>query len=439
MEKFIETNGKFLASTDLFPGVTPELMLARQRIGLYNQKPSIGTEMDLAAFLDQVRTLEKEINSQLVKMTEPIHIMMLGLLSGDNPFYLSLPGAAKTTMGRMLGSAVEGEFFRKNLNPDMSASDLFGPISLAGIQAKKQTREWAGAATATVAFVDEFYKGSSAIQNSLLDVAEERTVSDPHGTYPVPMLILLGASNEITGADARNAMWDRWSFRYELKYANRKDDIISTLSAQGGRKPLSVLLSKDEVLLCQALVEYMSLNLPGDIQNKMSEILVKLSEGDPNGNTPAIQPSPRRWMVWGRAFCAQTLLAGGQMKSESLLVGKDILWIEPEQREYVFKVIGGSSSPERAIIMSAQSDIEQIRNEANALITDTQNSQRMTLITQKVAYVKTMGEQIDRVLDSPEYKDDKAQLLLDLKDLRVELLEVMNKISQSTIAPVPTN
>jgi len=164
MAKYINAtaNGitKVIATVDQFSGVVPELLLARKRVGVFQAPPAGASEMDVKAFMVEVKKLETEINAQLVKMTNPIHNMLLGLLSGDNVFMLSQPGAAKTTMTSMLGSAIEGNFFRKNFTPDMSASDLFGPPSMAGVQKGIWTRDYSGLATATIGMTDEFYSAT---------------------------------------------------------------------------------------------------------------------------------------------------------------------------------------------------------------------------------------------------------------------------------------
>lgn len=426
MSKFIKAsaNGsqKFIASVDQFPGVQPEMLLARKRVGIYSSAPAGATELDVKAYMGDVLKLEAEINSQLVKMTEPIHCMLLGLLTGDNVFMLSLPGAAKTTMTTMLGSAVEGDYFRKNFTPDMSASDLFGPPSMAGVQKGVWTRDYSGLATATVGMTDEFYKGSQTIQNSVLDVAEERTVSDPTGTRNVPLLLLVGASNEVTNADERSAIWDRWMIRSEVVYPNRRDDILAAFNAVGGRVPITVKLAAEDVLLIQALVEYMSLNLPDAIKEKMADILGKLQ-------SKGIEPSPRRWFGWGRCIVAETLLSGGgSIKSNALLTGTNILWIKIEDREDVLKIVGGTSSPERATIMGVQSDIEKIRNNM-ATVSD------MNEITKMISSIKNYTEQVERRVNAAEFEDDKKQIISDLQTLKADLLMRLADVCDPTNNP----
>jgi len=75
-----------------------------------------------------MRALGTEIKSQLISMDEEIDLVLVGLLTGENVFFLSLPGAAKTTLARMVAKGIDGRFFRINLNPDVSRNDLFGPL-----------------------------------------------------------------------------------------------------------------------------------------------------------------------------------------------------------------------------------------------------------------------------------------------------------------------
>jgi len=390
--------------------------LGKGRVGVYSQEPDGADPMVTTDFLKEVRNLENQVNAQLVKMEDAIHISLLSLLTGDNAFLLSLPGAANTTLVGMIGAAVSGEYFHHNFTPDMSSSDLFGPISAAGIQQGKWTREWSGLANATVALCDEFYKGSGTIQNNTLGIAEERMVSDPHGTYPVPLLLMLGASNEVTGDEPRNATWDRWMYRMDIQYPSCRKDILAIMTAAGGTIPITAQLEPEDIVLVQALVQYMGMHLEAKLYDQMADIINELGG-------KGIQPSPRRLRGWARAVVAESFLAGrSQPTSKDLMVGQHILWISFDDADIVRKVVGGSSDKERSILMGFASDAEKLRKEYVTI-------EDMGTLGTKVALVKQIQDRLGAEVRSPEYLQEKVALMDSLGELRTAMLERVAEIS----------
>ena len=145
--KSIMVNGQMLASVESMQA-EPVEYYARKRVGLFNSA-STGTSMDVLQALQKFTDLETELNRNLIGMDEAVHVALLGLLSGDNVFLLSKPGAAKSTLAGLIGDSFGGgnHFFKKNFTPDMSMSDLYGPLSV-----EKIIRE-NGATPATIAII----------------------------------------------------------------------------------------------------------------------------------------------------------------------------------------------------------------------------------------------------------------------------------------------
>ena len=122
--KTIEVYGKSLALIEHIEGVNsvlPERLLSHERVALLPTPPPGATPIDVDIFLEQVRKLGDEIKAQLVAMDEEVDLILTALLSGDTVFFLSLPGAAKSTLARLLAKGVGGKFYRRNLTPDTNS------------------------------------------------------------------------------------------------------------------------------------------------------------------------------------------------------------------------------------------------------------------------------------------------------------------------------
>src|SRR5262245_29825558 len=66
---------------------------------------------------------------------------------------------------------------------------------------------------AHVVFLDEVFKGSSAILNALLSFMNERAFYDRGRRHSVPMQCLFAATNELPDSEELQAIWDRFTLR----------------------------------------------------------------------------------------------------------------------------------------------------------------------------------------------------------------------------------
>ena len=66
---------------------------------------------------------------------------------------------------------------------------------------------------AHVVFLDEVFKGSSAILNALLSFMNERAFYDRGRRHSVPLQCLFAATNELPDSEELQAVWDRFTLR----------------------------------------------------------------------------------------------------------------------------------------------------------------------------------------------------------------------------------
>jgi MoxR-like ATPase len=412
--------GWLYASSSGSNGSAPGLLLARERVGLFENHPDGATPMDLEHFLDQVRGLGEEIRDQLVAMDEEVELVLTALLAGENVFFLSLPGAAKTTLARMVAQGIDGRFFRINLNPDISRNDLFGPLDPNAIREGRWARKLSGLATATVANIDELFKGSGAIRNMLLEAFEEHTLTEPDQVHQLPLQLGIAASNELVNAVPQNAVWDRILLRKEIGYPARAQDWRRLVDSAGGRVPILTRLDPEEILLAQAFVEYQAMRIPEDVSERMVRIWQQLAK-------VGIQISPRRFKGWARAAVAHSLLQGDDgLSPKSLMVGRHILWIGLEDRREVDRIVGQLSHPERQLLILAAADLEEI-------MTTLPTESSMQMLTKWRTALKRHVDQLEAVED-PELEREKRALVSDLKSAQEALVERGGQIMDAKVA-----
>jgi len=425
--KTIEYEGRHIVlmrDAESINGSQPERFLARGRAGLYRDTPKNATQVDVPTLIQNINALGDEIKRQLVAMDEEVDLVLTALIAGETVFFLSLPGAAKTTLARLIAQGIDGNFFRKNLTADTSRNDIFGPLDPEKIKQGQWGRKLAGLATATVANVDEVFRASGPVLDMLLEALEEHTLAEPDTIHELPLVLGISASNELVNATIHNAFWDRLIIRKEVSYPTRAEDWEVLLSSPHGTVPIKTRIDPTEIMLVQGLVELMAGDLPAEIVKRMTRIKLQL---DKRG----IPISPRRFLAWARVATASSILLGQTpMGSKSLLVGQHILWISQEDIPEVRDIVGRLSDPERGVLLAAAADLEHIL--ANLDNEDT----TLEHLVQWQAKIQKHQKLIEAKVTAPDLFNEKEKLIKQFQDAGASMIarssELMTAVSKQS-------
>lgn len=162
----------------------------------------------------KLHELERSLASDFVGKGELIRLLLLSLVAGEHLLLVGPPGTAKSALVRTLASGLSARYFEYLLTRFSEPNELLGPVDIAAFrQGTFRRRTELMLPEAEVVFLDEIFKASSAILNSLLGLLNEKQVLIGAERVSVPLLSLFAASNEIPSDDNLTALLDRFLLR----------------------------------------------------------------------------------------------------------------------------------------------------------------------------------------------------------------------------------
>lgn len=154
------------------------------------------------------------VSKGLLERDTEVRLLLLAALCREHLLLLGPPGTAKSELSRRLNGLVGGKYFERLLTRFSVPEELFGPLSMRGLENDEYVRQIDGyLPTAEVAFIDEIFKANSAILNALLTLLNERLFDNGSARLEAPLLTLVGASNELPESEELDALYDRFLLR----------------------------------------------------------------------------------------------------------------------------------------------------------------------------------------------------------------------------------
>lgn len=306
---------------------------------------------------DKLSAARGELGKRLIERHDEIDVCLTALVAGEHCLFVGPPGTGKSMLGDAVAELVDGAKFSYLMTKFTAPEEVVGPISLTALKENKYVRVTDGKLpTAEVAFLDEIFKSSSAILNTLLKMLNERTFDAGDGAKSIPLRLCVAASNEWPTGEAAaelGALFDRFILRKKVRPIATADGKRRLRFERNRTAPLTVQLTAEELDAARDEARAMPWN--PDAEAAFDQIIREL-------NTQGVYPGDRReFKAVGVVQAAAWLDGATEVKREHLGVLVDVLWDSPdEQPAKVADIVVRISNPTAHIVNAIVADAEEI-------------------------------------------------------------------------------
>ena len=276
----------------------------------------------------KIAQLIGSMNNGLLERNEQVKLILLAALAGEHVLLLGPPGTAKSELAKRLKNVfVEADYFERLLTRFSVPEEVFGPLSIQALEEDKYKRLTSGyLPEASVAFIDEIFKANSAILNSLLTLLNERQFDNGNRRYPVPLISVVAASNELPEGEELDALYDRFMLRsFVNPVSDGSFENLLTLGNETCDPDLSIRLKIDDLTEVQQLAD--KVELTSDVIELCKEFRRYLHQED-------IYVSDRRWRKLIKLMKVSAFTSGfDEVSNYDAWILPHCLWQQPEQLE----------------------------------------------------------------------------------------------------------
>lgn len=312
---------------------------------------------------DKFCQVRKDLAASLIEREDEVDIVVTALIANEHALLVGPPGSAKSLLLDSLLAATGGTKFSILLSKFTVPEEVCGPVSLAALKEDKYLRITSGKLPeADYAFIDECFKASSAILNTLLKILNERVYDAGDGVArKVPLKLCVAASNEWpspeTGKEL-SALFDRFLLRRTVTPIRTQVGQQRLLWTADHTPKLSTTLTPADVN--QARRAARAIPWSPAAKESLEAVLKELAK---NG----VQPGDRRMFKTVGVVQAYAYLGGaGEVLPEHLEIAAHTLWDDPaEQPQTVAQVISRIANPTGMRVNQLLLEAEQVLGACN--------------------------------------------------------------------------
>lgn len=293
----------------------------------------------------RIKKVIDHISDGMYEREEIIAVALLGALSNQNTFLFGPPGTAKSLIGRRIACAFEKPaYFEYLMNRFSTPEELFGPVSIKELKRDNYVRKTEHyLPTAEFAFLDEIWKSSPAILNTLLTMINEKVFKNGSEIQQIPLKALIAASNETPQENqGLEALYDRFIVRLLVGPIENNHNFEKLINA----KPTSSSIKlSTEIIIKENEWHSWTQNANKVTLSNETLTIIRLIRKALNERFEelGVYVSDRRWQKAAQLLKASAFFNDRKETNHSdALLLRHCLWTKEDSREVVVEIVNNS-------------------------------------------------------------------------------------------------
>jgi len=283
--------------------------------------------------IDHLNSILSHLKEKFVGKDDIIDLMGICLAGRENLFLLGPPGTAKSAMVKELSKLINGKTFEYLLTRFTEPNELFGPFDIRKLREGDLVTNTEGMLPeANLIFLDELLNANSAILNSLLMVLNEKVFRRGRENRPLPVVMIVGASNHLPEDEALHALFDRFLIRVKCDYVDPA--LLNNVLTAGWKLEQKAMtdnpeISAEDIFLIQSMIGEVDLEQIRPAYINLVEMLRNAGVG----------VSDRRAVKLQRLIAASALLCKRKTAIISDMWVMRYIWDNEDQQEIIAGII----------------------------------------------------------------------------------------------------
>lgn len=258
--------------------------------------------------VELIEGIVNNIEKVIIGKKSEIYNIMKGILADGHILIEDVPGVGKTTLVKALTKTLNLAYSRVQFTPDLLPSDIIG-VSI--YNPKNYEFEFKkGPVFANIILGDEINRTSPKTQSALLEVMEEKQVSEGITTYILEKpFIVMATQNPIEYEGTfplPEAQLDRFMIKVKMGYPNELDEasILSIYRKENPLETLESIITREEILMLQDRVKEVYIN------KELNEYIVRIVNATRHNKSLILGASIRASLSLQRVAQATALIKG---------------------------------------------------------------------------------------------------------------------------------
>lgn len=292
----------------------------------------------------KIKNILEHINSDLQEREEIASIILLCMIANKSVFLYGPPGTGKSYIARKVASVFESDkFFDYLMGKFSTPEEIFGPFKLSELKKDNLERDIEGfLPSADFAFLDEIWKSSPAILNSLLTILNEKIFKNGKETIKVPLKGLISASNEFPQANqGLEALYDRFIARLEVMPIANKDNFKKFIQNESKEVKLEEKIKNTEIE--EVLEKSKIITIDEKVLDILELFRANIDVYNNENKDNIIYISDRKYKMIFELIRVMAVLCGREkIEIGDLILLEYCAWDKPEQKEIIKKSLANA-------------------------------------------------------------------------------------------------